>query len=172
MGFINTLGISTAILPFIILFAKENFESGRIETGNFLLSKVIGVVTAGMIITPISKVIKYKFLMYLASILTLVIPLFVMIIRSSSYFYLVFLIGRIVFSMYSISMKGVLLEISDNANRVLYTGIAGAGSIIPILFTLLGGWIIQEYGFDLFFILFIIIILSSIFFIHKLKCVK
>ena len=118
---------------FIILFAKENFESGRIETGNFLLSKVIGVVTAGMIITPISKVVKYKFLMYLASILALVIPLFVMIIQSASYFYLVFFIGGIVFSMYSISMKGVLLEISDNANRVLYTGIAGAGSIITLL---------------------------------------
>ena len=172
LGFINTLGLSIMILPFIILFAQETFETGKIETGNFLLAKVSGVVTAGIILTPISKLIKYKFLMYLASLLALLIPLFVMIIHSASYLFLVFLIGGIVFSIYSISMKGVLLEISDNKNRALYTGIAGAGSIIPIIFSLFGGWIIQQYGFTGFFAVFILIILSSLYFIYKLDCIK
>lgn len=172
LGFINTLGISIAILPFIIFFAKENFDSGRIETGNYLVSKVIGVVAAGMIITPISKKIMYKTLMYIASLLALIIPLFVITIHNASYLYLVFLIGGIVFSMYSISMKGVLLEISNNENRVLYTGITGAGSIIPIFFSLFGGYIIQQYGFTLFFSVFILIILSSFYFIYKINCLK
>lgn len=170
LGFINTVGISIVILPFIILFAKENFGTGNIETGNFLLAKIIGVVTAGMILTPISKIIKYKFLMYFASLLALLIPFSLIITRSVPYFYFIFLIGGIIFSIYSVSMKGVLLEISDNTNRALYTGIAGAGSIIPILFSLLGGWIIHQFGFTLFFSVFIIIILSSVYFIYKLNC--
>ena len=74
--------------------------------------------------------------------------------------------------MYSISMNGVLLEISGTENRTLYTGIAGTGNIIPALFPLLGGWIIERAGFQLFFILFMFIILLSLFFIYKLNCRK
>lgn len=172
LGIVNTLGISISILPFLILYAKENFASGSLETGNFLLLKIAGAVSAGMLLTIVSSKIKYKNLMYLTPIIILVIPAYIMIIANISYFYILFFVGGVGYSFYSISINGVLLEISNNRNRALYTGIAGAGSIIPTLFALLGGWIIQQYGFDSFFILFAMIILSSIYFIHKLKCVK
>jgi MFS family permease len=69
-------------------------------------------------------------------------------------------------------MNGVLLEISANENRTLYTGIAGAGNILPALFPLIGGWIIKFYSFLPFFILFSLVILSSLFFIYKINCSK
>jgi MFS family permease len=67
-------------------------------------------------------------------------------------------------------MNGVLLEVSGTSNRALYTGIAGAGNILPALFPLMGGWIIQQFGFQPFFILFMVVILSSFYFIYNLKC--
>jgi MFS family permease len=65
-------------------------------------------------------------------------------------------------------MNGVLLEISGNTNRALYTGIAGAGNILPAVFPLAGGWIIKHFGFLPFFSLFMIVILASLFFIYKM----
>jgi len=69
-------------------------------------------------------------------------------------------------------MNGVLLEISGTENRALYAGIAGAGNILPAIFPLLGGWIIERSGYPLFLVLFILIILISLFFIYKLDCRK
>lgn len=172
LGFVNTLGVSISILPFLILYAKENYGSGSLETGNYLLFKIAGAVSAGMFLSIFSSKIKYKNLMYLTPIIILLIPAYMMIIENISNFYILFFVGGVAYSFYGISMSGVLLEISNNRNRALYTGIAGAGSIIPTLFSLLGGWLIQQYGFGIFFILFAMIILSSVFFIHKLKCVK
>lgn len=59
-----------------------------------------------------------------------------------------------------------LLEVSGTENRVLYTGIAGAGNILPALFPILGGWIIEQFGFQWFFILFTVMISISLFFIR------
>jgi len=65
-----------------------------------------------------------------------------------------------------------LLEVSDNQNRALYTGIAGAGNILPALFPISAGWIIKAYGFNTFFIIFMAVVTSSLFFIYKLHCTK
>jgi len=42
LSFVNTLGISVAIFPFLILYAKENFQVGSSEIGTFLIFKVTG----------------------------------------------------------------------------------------------------------------------------------
>jgi len=105
-------------------------------------------------------------------LLTLFIPLFVMSLNGASGFFWIFIVGGIVYALYTISISGILLEVSDNQNRALYTGIAGAGSILPTLFPILAGWIIKAYGFNIFFIMFMVVVTSSLFFIYKLHCIK
>ena len=68
--------------------------------------------------------------------------------------------------------KGYLLEVTTNENRALYTGLSGAGGILPVIFPFLGGWIITEFGFTPFFILFILVIFLSFYFILKMDCQK
>lgn len=172
LGFVNTLGVSVAIFPFLILYAKENFQVGSSEIGGFLIFKVTGVVVTGMLLFFLSKKIRYRYLLYSSVLLALFIPLFVMALNSASGFFCVFIAGGIVYSLYSISINGVLLEVSDKQNRALYTGIAGAGSIVPTLFPISAGWIIEAYGFNIFFIIFMAVVTSSIFFIYKLHCTK
>ena len=84
----------------------------------------------------------------------------------------VFFLGGIIFATYTISLNGVLLEVSGTSNRALYTGIAGAGNILPAMFPLLGGWIIKQFGFLPYFVLFMVVILFSFYFIHRLHCKK
>jgi MFS family permease len=168
----NTQGISIVLMPFLILYAKKIFSAGSQDIGNFLLLKVIGGVITGGALFYYSKKIKYQYMLYMTSILAMLIPLFILMLPGSMLFPYIFLSGGIVFTIHNISMSGILLEVTTNENRVLYTGLSGAGSILPVIFPFLGGWIITEFGFTLFFILFIIFILLSFYFIYKIDCKK
>jgi len=156
---VNTQGISLILMPFLILYAKKSFNAGGQDIGNFLLLKVIGGIITSSLLFYFSKKIKYQHMLYTTSIVSILFPY-------------IFLAGGIVFTIHMISISGVLLEITSNENRALYTGLSGAGNIIPAVFPLLGGWIITEFGFTLFFILFILIIFLSFNFIHKMDCKK
>lgn len=172
LGFINTMGISITLLPFVMLYAKELFHTQSHDTGLFLFYKVIGSVTIGLFLFTIFKKFKYRYLLYGNVLLVISVSLILLITSGMPPFKYIFLTGGIIYSIYSISVNGVLLEVSGTENRVLYTGIAGAGNILPALFPILGGWIIERFGFQWFFILFILMILISLFFIYKLDCRK
>ncbi len=172
LGFINTQGIAITFLPFVVLYSKEFFDTQNGDTGNYLLFKVLGGVLTGLLLFSLKGKYKYRYLLYFNAGLSLVLPLIMISFPGLPPFYFIFFTGGIIFASYSVTMNGVLLEISGTTNRALYTGIAGAGNILPALFPLLAGWIINQFGFQPFFILFIIVILSSFYFIYNLKCKK
>ena len=172
LGFINTMGISSTLLPFMILYAKGNFEGNEMNIGNLLLFKVIGGVLTGLLLFLFSRRFKYRDLLYLNTVLALSAPLLMLLMPSISTLYVVFFLGGIVFASYSITMNGVLLEVTGNTNRALYTGISGAGNILPAIFPLLGGWIVQQFGFLPFLLLFMLVVLFSFYFIYRLHCRK
>lgn len=172
LGFINTQGIIISFLPFVMFYAKETLNTQSSDTGSFLLFKVIGVVSVSLLVFFVAKKIKYNPLLYFNVILSLVLILTTLFIRDAHLLKYLFIMGGVVFSLYSITMNGLLLEVSGNENRALYTGFAGAGNILPALFPLAGGWIIGHWGFTVFFILFLLIVSSSVFFIRKIDCKK
>ncbi len=169
LGFINTMGISIGFLPFIILYAKENFNTQSSDTANFLLFKIAGSVFIGLLLFVLSGKFRYRNLLYLNTALALALPVLLLLPGTSPPLNIVFIIGGIMVAVYGISMNGVLLEVSGTSNRALYTGIAGAGNILPALFPLLGGWVIMQQGFHVFFMIYMAVILMSLFFIYKLK---
>jgi len=172
LGFVNTQGVIIGFLPFVILYAKEFFHLDSGGIGTLLIFKISGSVLVSFIIFLLSKKIKYRKLMYINNILAISLPLMILIPQGYPPFFLIFLFGGIVFALYSITMNGVLLEISGNHNRAIYAGFSGAGNIIPAIFPLLGGWLIKTISFESFFILFIAIEATALFFIYKLKCTK
>jgi len=169
---INTQGVSLVLMPFLILYAKKNLSAGSQDIGNFLLLKVIGGVLAGSILFYYSKKVKYQYMLYATSIIAILIPLSILMLPGSILFPYIFLAGGIVFAIHTISTEGILLEVTNNENRALYAGLSGAGNIHPVVFPLLSGWIITEFGFRLFFISFMLIIFLSFYFIYKLDCKK
>ncbi len=170
LGFVNTQGISIAFLPFVILYGKEFFQTGAADTGRFLIFKVIGgVVVSGLVFLAARK-LKYRYLLYGNTVLAAALPWLVLLAGRSGQLELVFLLGGVVISVYIITMNGVLLEISGNENRTLYSGIAGAGNLIPAFFPMLGGWLIATTGFLPFFGLYVLILLAALFFIYKIDC--
>lgn len=170
MGFINTMGISIGFMPFVVLYAKENFHTLRADTANFLFFKVAGSVFMGLVLFLLAKKFRYRNLLYLNALIAFLLPLLMVLSPGKPLFGLVFFGGGIVFATYAVTMNGVLLEVSGTSNRALYTGIAGAGNIIPALFPLLGGWVISRIGFEPFFLLYMGSIALSVYFIYRLEC--
>ncbi|MFC0878667.1 MFS transporter [Saccharicrinis sp. FJH2] len=172
LGFINTQGIAISFLPFVVLYAKTMFNADSADTGNFLFNKIIGVVLVSVFVLIFSGKVKYKYMLITNVILSVLLASLVLFINDLVAIRYLFIIGGIIFSLYNISMNGVLLEVSGNENRALYAGFAGAGNILPAVFPLLGGWLIQKMGFATFFGLFIVIVISSLYFIRKMNCQK
>lgn len=170
LGFINTQGIAISFLPFIVLYAKETFQTQSNDTGIFLIFKVAGIVFVSVLVLLGAKKLKYNVLLYSNVALSLILAATAFFLKDASAIKYIFIIGGVVYSLYTMSMNGLLLEVSGNENRALYTGFAGAGNILPALFPLLGGAIISHFGFHSFFTLFMVIIATSAFFIFKIDC--
>lgn len=172
LGYINTQGIAISFLPFIILYAKETFNTQSVDAGIFLVYKIIGVVFVSILVLLGAKKLKYNLLLYSNVLLSLLLVFLAFFIKDETSIKYIFVLGGIVFSLFTISMNGLLLEVSGNENRAMYTGFTGAGNILPAIFPLIGGVIINQFGYQTFFILFMLIIAMAAFFIFKINCKK
>ncbi|HCD50867.1 MAG TPA: MFS transporter [Balneolaceae bacterium] len=172
LGFVNTMGVSISVLPFMILYAKNIAGEAEVNAGLFLVFKIIGSVATGLILFLLAKKYQYRYLLYGSSLLAFILPLFILMSPESPAFPVIFIIGGVIFTIYNITMNGILLELSGTENRTLYAGITGTGNIFPALFPVVGGWIIQQFGFTPFFLLYMLIIAASGYFIYKINCLK
>jgi len=172
LGFINTQGIIISFLPFAMLFAKEIFDSKSSDTGQFLLYKIAGILLISLLVFYGARRIKYNTLLYSNLGLSVMLILAILIVPDKITMRYIFLAGGMAYSLYTITMNGLLLEVSSNENRALYTGFAGAGNILPALFPLAGSWIITRFDFPAFLILSALYISLSAYFIKRIDCKK
>jgi hypothetical protein len=168
---INSLGLGISILPFLILFAKEHFELTFSLIGNLLLFRTIGMLTASLIFYKISHLLNYRKLLMLNLFLGASLPLIALLLKDQPGLYpYLFILSGMFMAMYRIGDAGVLMEISTNENRVLYTGIAGAGTILTTIFPLLAGSLITAVGYPAVFIGISLMVLISYVFVKDLDC--
>ncbi len=172
LGFINTQGIIISFLPFVIHYSKETFNTQSSDVGFYLLFKIIGIVVISMLVFIFSKRISYTPLQYFNVFLSIALILITLLIKDVFIIRVVFIMGGIAYSLFMITMNGLLLEVSTTENRAIYAGFVGAGNILPAVFPIAGGWIINQFGFRVFGSIVIIIILFSLFFIWKISCKK
>ncbi len=166
----NTQGISMVLMPFLILYAKQTFEAGSGEIGTYLILKVVGGVLTGSLIFYFAERSKYQNMLYITSALSILIPGALLLLPGSALFPYIFLFGGIIFTLHHIATNGILLEFTTNENRALYTGLSGAGAVLPVIFPFISGWMIEQSGFQPFFILFILILLLSFVSVKKFNC--
>ena len=168
---INSLGLGISVLPFLILFAKDNFELSFSFIGNLLLFRTIGMLTASLIFYKISHKLNYRKLLMVNLFLGASLPIIALLLNNEPFLYqFLFILSGMFVAMYRIGDAGVLMEISTNENRVLYTGISGAGTILTTIFPLIAGFLITEIGYTWVFIAISALVLISFFFVRRLDC--
>ncbi len=168
---INLLGLGFSFIPFMILFAKKNFELSAGLIGNILLFKIIGMLITSLILYKRSKQFEYKKLLYFSFVFGASLPILSLIFSNNYFVYqLIFVLSGVFITAFGIARNGILVEISSNENRAIYTGISGAGSILPTIFPLIAGVLISVWGYNITFIVVSLIVFTSFVFIRKLNC--
>jgi len=167
----NMVSLGFAIIPFLIAFAKTNFGLTSNDTGNFLVLQVTGMVVSTLVFRFFSRSQGYKGILAVFIIAGALLPSLALLFRFSKglYFTLFFLSG-VVLAARQISLPGILLEISTDENRVIYTGLSGLGSIGVLVYPVFAGIIIQYFGYTVIFIMTSILVLGSFYFSRKVTC--
>lgn len=168
---INTSGVILSTIPFLILYARTRFPIDGSLTGTFLLVQMAGSLLTNTLLTFFSQGQRYRRLLYLFVALAFSIPLIALLASASPLsFSLVFLLTGSTSALYQIVAPGVLLEISTDENRPLYAGLAGAGSLMNILYPILAGFLVSALGFGLVFALTSIYILLGLYAAFAIRC--
>lgn len=168
---LNTGGIILVIIPFYIMLAVDRFSIEDGMVGNYLLVLMLSALITNTIIRLFTRSRTYKRILTISIIIAAVTPFTALGITSGAMaFSIVFVLGGISLSIYQIAVSGILLEISLESNRVLYTGLAGAGGLMYILYPIINGLLLPRIGFSISFILSALIILSALAAVKNINC--
>jgi len=82
----------------------------------------------------------------------------------------IFFLAGFSISAAKISYQGILLEITNNDNRAIFTGIVGTLSLTTAIFPLMAGVLIKHFGFNVVFIMISPMVITAIFFLWRIRC--
>ncbi|AEV30918.1 nitrate/nitrite transporter [Sphaerochaeta pleomorpha str. Grapes] len=168
---LNTSGVFLSTIPFLILFARTKFEINGSLVGTFLLARMIGSLVFNILLKLFSKSEQYRPLLYLFIGLGSATLVLALLLTSSPLLYsLVFLLSGATGAVFQIVTAGVLLEISNDENRGIYAGLAGAGSFMNILYPILAGILVTKLGYPVVFLLTSIYILLGLYTAKRIRC--
>lgn len=168
---VNSTSIGIAVIPFLIALAKKNFGLTGTDIGNYLLLQVAGMILANILFKYLSKDRGYKGILTIHILSGALLPIAALLLQNSpNLFLILFPISGLVLASKEIAIPGILLEISNEENRAIYTGISGAGSVTSILFPLAAGALISVIGFTPVFIAASLFIVSSFLFSVNIQC--
>jgi MFS family permease len=104
-------------------------------------------------------------------VLNIALPVYALLAtQHQTAFLVVFVLAGFSLTAYEIVMSGILVEISTNENRALYTGISGTGSLLPVIFPIIGGIFISRVGYFPVFVVSALLMSVSMFFVRKIQC--
>ncbi len=171
----NLLSFSVLIAPFFIVMIKGKFGIEKSTVGQLLMFQVLGMILSNYLWNKIVR--KFEFKGVLKAVSAVYASLNILVLLSLEFlpmeaFYVIFFINGVAFSGYRISAGGVLLEITDEGNRALYSGIYGTANISISLLPLVYGLIINFVGLKIILILVSLFTVTAYYFIGKLKCGK
>lgn len=169
----NLTGFATTLLPFYVVLARDTYSLGLADIGNFLLVQITGMILSNFLWSWLVKKHSFKGVLFAWISIGASLPLLALLITagfSQNIFLLVFFLSGAAISAQKIAQEGVLIEISENDNRALYSGINGAFSLTIAFFPLISGFVIVELGYAPVFVLGSVAMLTAGIFIRRLDC--
>ncbi|MEN8163629.1 MAG: hypothetical protein ABFS37_05825 [Acidobacteriota bacterium] len=171
LGIMNTLGVGMGVPPFLLLYAREHFHLTAEVVGNILFFITSGLLVAGLFLFKFAARFTYRELLFAALGLVLATLLGAVLLQGSATASLfVFTLAGMFLAPYRMAIGGLLLEISTVENRTVYAGIAGAGSILPLIAPLMAGAVLPLVSFFPLLLVTVLIVASSGFFIRGVVC--
>ncbi len=170
---VNLLSVSFTMIPFYMSLVKSHSELSREIIGNFLLFQIIGMILSNFVWSKYTRKKGFKGMFKMAAMLYGTLPILALLFVAfvpMEYFGIVFFLIGASLSAYKISSESILIEISDESNRPLYSGIYGTLNLTMAIFPLIIGLLIASLGFSVVFIITSLLTFSALLFLKKLKC--
>jgi MFS family permease len=168
---INTLGVGISMVPFLLMLYKENSGLSFDKVGDFLIFQTIGMLAGSLFIYFRSRKAKYQQILIFDVFLAITILFLALLLQgNASWYSLIFILTGLYFSTYKVVVEGILVEISSNENRTLYSGIAGAANLFPMLIPILIGILLNYFSYSIIFGGLMVLILTGLLPVLKLQC--
>jgi MFS family permease len=155
-------------MPFVILNANNSFTLTGWMLGGFITVQMIGSIVGSAFLWR--KIHDYEKMLSI-SFVFMILAFCVAIFACNIYAYaVVFLFFGIAFDGFSISGMNLVIEISPEDKRPIYTALQSSITSIGLFFPILGGLILKFVGnYEIVYILSIIMLLFGLFLSTKLK---
>ena len=170
---VNLISLGITIIPFYLVFSKSIFGLTNNQIGNFLFLLFLGMIISTFFWGLVANRFRYKGVSFGGILIGGLLPITTALIVSrfgmGVYQWIFFLAGFSI-SAAKISYQGILLEITNNDNRAIFTGIVGTLSLTTAIFPLMAGVLIKHFGFNIVFTMISPMIITAIFFLRRIKC--
>lgn len=169
----NLSAFTITLIPFYVSFAKQQYEFTTGFISNLIILQIIGMVVSNFIWNWVSKKKGIKGILVASVYLNATLPIVALVLGDlfdQFVFSFLFILVGAAISANKIAIEGSVIELSNESNRVLFSGIFGSLSIVTIILPLLINSIVNLTSFSMVFAIFPIITLGNLLMIPKLKC--
>ena len=169
---VNLTSLGITIIPFYMAFSKFIFGLTNDQIGSYLFLLFLGMIISTFFWNWVANRFRYKGISFGCIFIGGLLPLAALFLSRfgmGAYQWIFFLAGFTI-SAGKISFQGILLEITNNDNRAIFTGIIGTLSLTTAFFPLMAGAFIEHYGFKIVFTMIPPLVLTALFFLWRIKC--
>ncbi len=158
----NLTSISLMIIPFYIVYVQEIYDI--VPLGLYLMMTIIGSIISNFFWGVITRKFNSKMVITICITIGAILPIISLLLTPLGpySFILVFLLIGFIRSGRIIGFDPYFLEITPPTDRTAFLGIRGTLNILTVLLPLMGGIIIEIFGFIAAFFLVTLIMLISL----------
>ncbi len=150
LWFVNGMGFHVALIPFYVSLAKKNYFLDPALAGNMLFVQILGMIAASLLWPRVVKSGGFKRVLKVWAGLSFLLPpaaLFVSHYLPLPAYIALFLFTGAAISGRKVSQDAVIVELSTEENRVLYTAIIGTLNLSIAIFPIVIGTLIGFFGY-------------------------
>jgi predicted MFS family arabinose efflux permease len=153
--YVNGVGFHVALIPFYVALAKARYFLDPSLAGNLLFVQILGMIAASLLWPRIVRKGGFKRILKIWSALSFTLPLLALGVSRFlplPFYIAVFALTGAAVGARKVSQEAVIVELSTEENRILYTGIIGTLNLSIAIFPILIGGLIKFLGYTPVFI--------------------
>lgn len=169
----NAIGFHVALTPFYVSLAKHRYFLDPALAGNLLFFQIIGMVSASFIWPALVRRGGFKRVLRVWSVISAALPVVALVVSWTCplpVFVALFFFTGAATSARKVCEDAVIVELTAEHNRVLYTGIAGTLNISMAIAPIFLGALIGAVGYTIVFAAVALTAVGSFLMLNRLVC--
>jgi MFS family permease len=151
----NLVGLGVTLVPFYVALGRARAGLGSDDVGTLLLVQIIAMVGSNALWSRVAKHHGFKGVVRWLILISAAGPVLALVLALESLaplFPLIFLLAGSAHSADHIASDAVIIEITTDENRALYSGIFGTLNLTRAAFPVVSGAVLTTLGYDVVFV--------------------